>query len=416
MQAAAAAGVTGVAGCLGGGGGGSGSDESSQSYSESGRAPWMDEELSPVVAPADADLLEPAAMEQESSETVTHLTWTGYDAENVQGPFRDQFNADTNIEIFSALPEAFRRLQAGEWTEYDHVTFDMAWLKQLAEAEIIRPIDYESWKPYVFDPLLDTFKIEEGFKYASLNEDFEFDADGKVYGIPQRWGWNTINVNRETVDEEDYQSYDIGWMSDKYDIGVNDYQFNYSLQTIMIREGIEPYKEHTEEEVEQVRQATEELFDGAKTILSDYSSINQALVNNEIDVLMQGSGFLVYESRRAGNMDIIAPIPTEAPNDVNTAIIWIESTSLVKGSHPSVSDNYLAYMMNGDNAYELSFPDTGAPNIVPHSTAWEQYTGDQEQILMADRAEKALDNAQFYEGIPDLEKFEPIWRKARQNA
>jgi spermidine/putrescine transport system substrate-binding protein len=375
--------------------------------------PWMDEELTPAVAPEDADLLSPASAEKENEQSLTHLTWTGYAAENVQQPFRNSFNASTNIELFSALPKAFRRLKAGEWKQYDHTTFDMAWLKQLREAEIIRPIDYESWKPYIWDPLVDAFSIENGYKYGSLNEDNEFDVDGQVFGVPQRWGWNTLNVNADTVDESHWNTYDVAWMSDNYDIGVNDYQWFYTMQTIMLREGIEPYKEHTEDEIEQVRQATFDLFDGATTLLSDYASINQALVNNEIDVFFQGSGFLTYGSRSEGATNIISPVPTDKKNGLNQCIIWVESTSLVRGSHASVSDNYLAYMMNGESAYELSWPKTGAPNVVPHQTAWERYSEEQSNILMLDRARKALDNAKFYEGVPDLQKFEPIWREAK---
>jgi len=125
----------------------------------------------------------------------------------------------------------------------------MAWLPDLAEAGLIRPLNYEEWKPYTFDKYTEMFTKEGGYKFAFLNEDdYSFDMDGTMYGVPQRYGWASFVVNKDNVAESDYSSYDAAWSGD-YNVGIYDLMF-WGMQIIMLREGIDPYKEHTDEEIE----------------------------------------------------------------------------------------------------------------------------------------------------------------------
>jgi spermidine/putrescine transport system substrate-binding protein len=392
-----AAGAT--AGCLGsssGSGSGSGETETSS---------WRTQELATVPAESYDGLYQNDENEQ-SGETINHLTWTGYDASNVQDPFRETFEASTQLDLFTSNPKAFNRLNSGEWQQFHQATFDMAWLPDLAEAELIRPIDYDAWKEYTFDKYIDIFKPENGYKYAFLNEDdYSFDVDGTMYGAPQRFGWASFVVNTDTVSSSDYSSYDAAWSED-YDVGVYDLMF-WGIQIIMLREGIDPYKEHTEEEVEQVRQATFDLFDNAKTLLPDFASMNQALKSGEIDIGFISGNWINGALRRGENLQFEAHVPEEG------GVIWVETTTFVKGEQPTVSDNYLAHMQRGETALNLSWPTSGGTNVVPHATAWDEYDDFQREVLRVDDIPDILDRSVFYTGVPDLDKFEPIWREAK---
>lgn len=394
LTAAAAAGAAGIAGCGGdGGGSGDGGD-------------WRTEDLAMVPAEEHPSLYEPGESEENNRETLAHLTWTGYDAENVQGPFRETFNAKTNLDLFTSNPKAFNRLQNGEWEQFHQATFDMAWIPDLAEAGLIRPMDYDSWKPYTFDQMIDRFQ-RDNYPYAYLNEDdYTFDSNGQLYGVPQRFGWASYVVNTDVVSSSDYQTYDAAW-SEEYDVGIYDLMF-WCIQIIMVREGIDPFKEHTEEEVEQVRQATFDLFDNAKTLLPDFASMNQALKSGSIDIGFISGSWINGQLRRDGNLEFVAVVPEEG------GVIWAETTAFVKGDQPQISDNYIAYMMKGENAYNLSWPTEGGTNVVPQQTAWDQYTDEQREVLRVDDVPDIIERSVFYQGVPDLEKFENIWRQAKQ--
>jgi len=392
MKAAAAtAGTAAVAGCTGGGGGGGQS--------------WRAEELAAVPAEEFDSLYQPGDDEEEG-ETVNHLTWTGYDASNVQDPFRNQFSCNTQLDLFTSNPKAFNRLKSGEWEQFHQATFDMAWLPDLAEADLIRPMNYDEWEPYTFDKYIDMFTKDEDYKFAFLDEDdYSFDVDGTMYGVPQRFGWASFVVNKDQVDESGYQSYDAAW-SDEYDVGIYDLMF-WGMQIIMLREGIDPYKEHTEDEVEQIRQATFDLFENAKTLLPDFASMNQAMKSEEIDIGFISGSWINGTLRRGGDLNFEAHVPEEG------GVIWVETTCMVKGDHPSVSDNYLAYMQEGETAKNLMWPTSGGTNVVPHQTAIDELDDNQREVLRVDDIPDIVDNSVFYTGIPDLDKFEPIWREAK---
>ncbi|MFB6224718.1 MAG: PotD/PotF family extracellular solute-binding protein [Haloarcula sp.] len=400
-----AAGVAGTAGCSGGEGGSGGNSSGGGSGSGGGGESWRTEELAMVPA-SDFNTLYSPGDDDMTGETVNHLTWTGYDASNVQDPFREQFNCNTQLDLFTSNPKAFNRLKSGEWKQFHQATFDMAWIPRLAEAGLIRPIDYEEWRPYTFDQYIDIFQKENGYKYAFVNEDdYTFDLDGKMYGAPQRFGWASFAINKDTVSDSDASSYDAAW-SEEYNVGVYDLMF-WGIQIIMLREGIDPYKEHTQEEIDQVRQATFDLFENAKTLLPDFASMNQALKSGEIDIGFISGNWINGTLRRGGNLQFEARVPEEG------GVIWVETTAFVKGDQPTVSDNYLAYMQKGENALKLSWPTSGGTNVVPHKTAWENYNDKQREVLRVDDIPDILDRSVFYTGIPDLDKFEPIWRKAK---
>ena len=391
---AGAAGVTALSGCVGSGGGGGGGEKS-----------WRTQEL--AAAPAEEyDGLYKVNDNEQKGETVNHLTWTGYDASNVQDPFRNKFNCSTQLDLFTSNPKAFNRLKSGEWKQFHQATFDMAWLPQLAEADLIRPMKYEQWKPYTFDKYIDMFTKKKGYKFAFLNEDdYSFDKNGTMFGAPQRFGWASFVVNKDKVSKSDYESYDAAW-SDKYNVGIYDLMF-WAMQIIMLREGIDPYKEHSQKEVDQVRQATFDLFDNAKTLLPDFASMNQALKSGEIDIGFISGNWINGTLRRGGNLQFEAHVPKEG------GVIWVETTTMVKGKQPTVSDNYLAYMQRGETALNLSWPTSGGTNVVPHKTAQEKYSDRQRKVLRVDEIPDIVDRSVFYTGVPDLEKFERIWREAK---
>ncbi|MFB6223766.1 MAG: PotD/PotF family extracellular solute-binding protein [Haloarcula sp.] len=374
----------------------------------SGGDEWRNKELASVPAKTFDDLYQVSDSNAEG-ETLRHLTWSGYEASNVQEPFRKKFNCDTELDLFTSNLKAFNRLDGGEWQDFHHATFDMAWLPNLAEAGLIRPLEYEQWKPYTFDKYTDMFKKSEGYKFAFLNEDdYSFDIDGKMYGVPQRFGWASFAVNKDTVAKSDYQSYDAAW-SEQYDVGVYDLPF-WGVQIVMLREGIDPYKTHTDAEAEQVRQATIDLFENAKTILPDISSVNSALGNNEIDIALISGNWINGILRRGGSFQYEAHVPEEG------GVIWVETTTMLKGDHPSVSDNYLAYMQHGITAKNLMWPTVGGTNVVPHQESIDKLSRRQRTVLRVDDIPDIIDKSVFYTGVPDLDRFISIWEDAKAQA
>lgn len=387
-----------LAGCTG--------DSSGDSSGSSIQQSWESGQMDVVQAKPHPELLEPTEAEQDADTTVSHLTWAGYDGENVQQPFRDQFNADTSLDLFTDDPKAINRLSSGEWEQFDIFTPNNAFVVDAYDEDLIRPLDEEAWRPYTFDNYLDLFKPENGYKFSHINEDGEFDPDGQLYALPQRWGWVSMTVNTDVVPESDWSSYDLAW-SDEYNVGVSDWFF-WIIQTIMLREGIDPFKQHSDSEVEQIKQSTFDLIDNSVAVYPDIASQNQALKSGEIDVLLMGSNFGQGTLRREGLMEFKTVIPDEG------GIIWVEQNTFLKGELSPLADNYVANLQSPETSLNLSWPQgASSVNVVPQESVFEEYTTEQKNALRTEELDDILEGSVFFDRVPDLDSFQPIWRQAK---
>ncbi len=387
-----------LAGCTGSGGSSGGGSGVQQS--------WETEQQATVPAKPHPELLEPTEAELEADTTVSHLTWAGYDGENVQQPFRNQFDAETSLDLFTDDPKAINRLSSGEWEQFDLFTPNNAFVVDAYDEDLLRPLDEEAWRPYTFDNYLDLFKPENGYKFSHINEDGEFDPDGQLYALPQRWGWVSMTVNTDVVPESDWSSYDVAWAED-YNVGVSDWFF-WIIQTIMLREGIDPFKQHSDDEIEQVKQSTFDLVDNAVAIYPDIASQNQALKSGEIDVLLMGSNFGQGTLRRDGRMEFKTVIPDEG------GIIWVEQDTFLKGELSPLADNYAAYLQSPEAALNLSWPQgASSVNVVPQASVFDEYTDEQKEVLRTDDLDAILEGSVFFDRVPDLSDFQPVWRQAK---
>jgi len=403
-----------LSGCQGSDGGSSGG-ETETDYSTSGKMSWMDEESSPIVAPDDPKILyEPSSWEDDNSEVINHMTWAGYEVEEVQGPIEDTFNMQSNVELHLSDTEVFNRFESGEWNDWHHVTVDNAWLPRFAEAGLVRPMDYETWEPYIFDPLRDEFHPDESdFRFTFVNEeDWTFDQDGQLYGFPQRFGYFGIIANRDTVGDAEVadQGYDIAY-SDEYDIVLNGGAFFFNMIAVMQREGINPFKSHSEQEIEDIRNAGLALAENA-SVLDSYPSVAQSMSASEFDIAIGFPNLVANIIRNEGAMNFRTYVP-QAVDGVEQGVIWVETTAFVKGSHPRITDNYAAMMMSPDVAYILSIQ---TPVTVPHAGVRKKYSENTKNVLDLEYLDTALERSVFYEGLFDEKEMMSIWREMQSAA
>jgi len=374
---------------------------------------------------ADSDEWMTAEAAEGQAGPLNFKTWSGYDAGNVTNPFAEQWGVPVDISLFTDNPEAFNEIKGGKKDFYDLASFDMAWVPRLAEAGLIRKLDLETWKPLAWDHYIDVFRLEN-YKFAQLNNQMQFDANGDLYGLPQRFGVVAAYANTDRVSEDVWSaSYDWVWNPGKdYNIGLLDRMF-WTIQLIMMWCNIDPYKVHTDEEIGTVREETIKLFQNAKALFSNAPQVNQALLHEEIDVCFEGDNFINGPLRQDGHLQFQTIVPARAnpaypafPEGYNNGggTTWVETMVVVDNEdlHPAAYD-YLAYMQKPEVAYELSWPDKGPAVLVPHKAAWDKWDAEQREILEADYMQSLIERSRWYEGVPDLDKFNDIWEEAKQH-
>ncbi|WP_409334010.1 hypothetical protein, partial [Staphylococcus aureus] len=89
--------------------------------------------------------------------------------------------------------------------------------------------------------------------------------------------------------EQGWDLFNDASITGKYGIQESD---DWNVFNIFLIAGIDPFREHTEEEFKAFAETAEKVFKGAKMV-GDMASLNQALVSGEIDLYMTGGTYSV---------------------------------------------------------------------------------------------------------------------------
>ena len=116
-------------------------------------------------------------------------------------------------------------------------------------------------------------------------------VDGKVYAVPEKFGYYGFCYNKDAVDPADAKRGDIAW-NEKYKgrIGVYDYYFPV-IQMVGLSMGIKP-ADITSDDLEAIRERLLAMKPNVKMI-GDIVSVQNALVTGSVDVIVGGAEFAV---------------------------------------------------------------------------------------------------------------------------
>ena len=116
-------------------------------------------------------------------------------------------------------------------------------------------------------------------------------VDGKVYAIPEKFGYYGFCYNKDIVDPADAKRGDIAW-NEKYKgrIGVYDYYFPV-IQMVALSMGIQP-ADITAGDLDAIRDKLLAMKPNVKMI-GDIVSVQNALVTGSVDVIVGGAEFAV---------------------------------------------------------------------------------------------------------------------------
>ncbi len=134
-----------------------------------------------------------------STKELRVLAWVGYEEDD----FVSAFTKDTGIRVkirTAAGGDAVMALFTANPDEFDVVILDPEYIQKLAPAGRIRPLDPTD---YSWDGYPDAVRNHPAIR-----------VDGKLYGIPLRFGSNGLVFNTKHISREEANSYEVLW-SDK---------------------------------------------------------------------------------------------------------------------------------------------------------------------------------------------------------
>ncbi|UXT91571.1 ABC transporter substrate-binding protein [Agrobacterium pusense] len=338
------------------------------------------------------------------------LCWEGYNSAQVLDPFRSSQSATVKAESLTNDPTMINRLRAGETKIWDLINVNNPWARKvMGPAGLIKPLPRTEFEPY-FETMLPNFKAP--YRWAMSD-------DGKdLLGMAQRFGpysfvVNTDKVSKATAEEQGWDLFNDASIAGKYGIQESD---DWNVFNIFLIAGIDPFREHTEEEFKAFAETAEKVLKGAKMV-GDMASLNQALVSGEIDLYMTGGTYSVSPARADGYANLRAITPLKGPMDGKGGISWIEITSTV--NNPELSPlalEFLKYVQDPHVAHTVAFAE-GTFNPVSqmgNPKCYELFTKDEMEAIQWDSLEEDMARSAQYDIVPDYDKALELMTAARR--
>jgi spermidine/putrescine transport system substrate-binding protein len=338
------------------------------------------------------------------------LCWEGYNSAQVLDPFRAASGATVRAESLTNDPTMINRLRAGETATWDLINVNNPWARKvMAPAGLIKPLPKAEFEPY-FDKMLPEFKAP--YKWA-MSED-----GSELLGMAQRFGpysfvVNTDKVSKASAEEQGWDLFNDPGLAGKYGILESD---DWNVFNLFMVAGINPFKEHTPEEMAKFKDTAERVVKGAKMI-GDIATMNQALISGEIDLHMTGGTYSVSPARADGFANLRAITPLKGAIDGKGGISWIEITSTV--NNPDLSPqalDFLKYVQVPEVALVVAFAE-GTFNPVSqmgNPDCFKLFTAEELDAIQWDTLEEDMARSAEYDIVPDYDAALEILTAAKR--
>jgi spermidine/putrescine-binding protein len=225
-------------------------------------------------------LLLPVVSAQEGAINV--FDWAGYDLEGFWAPFAGA-NPDVqvNFSYITEDSEALAKMQSGFETDVLHP----CWHRPYVDAGLVQPIDTSRLENWDSIPEVLTTKGN---------------IDGEQYFIPHVWGYSSMIVREDLVEEVPTSWADLWDPQYTGKIGIYDSGEAAFVMTAMVL-GIEDPFNTTEEEQAQIQEKLSELRPNLLAYLIDPAEMEQLLVSGDIWIMAGGwnSTFLAVSNALA---------------------------------------------------------------------------------------------------------------------
>lgn len=212
-----------------------------------------------------------------AADELNILVWCDHADPKLIGPFEQAHNVKVNVKTYEGTGTALSILEQSAPGDWDVIVVDAPDVPRVAHQGILAEL------PESIAPWDDMFPQLRNAPYTHI--------DGKVYAVPEKFGYYGFCYNKDVVDPADARRGDIMW-NEKYKgrLGVYDYYFPV-IQMIGISLGWKP-ADITTERLAKIRERLLAMKPNVKMV-GDIVSVQNALVTGSVDVVVGGAEFTV---------------------------------------------------------------------------------------------------------------------------
>jgi spermidine/putrescine transport system substrate-binding protein len=309
--------------------------------------------------------------------------------------------------MVSGDADAFNKIRSGQANIFDLVNLNNPWANIFYDAGYLRPLDEETFGPY-YDNMIDRFK--RPYKWAHSFK------DGQLLGMVQRFGpmsfvINTDKISKATANNEGANIVLEPSMKNRY--GVLDFPYE-TIYMLCVIAGANPYAKKTEAELAKCKAAIRETILNAKLIGSP-AALNNALLNDEIDMYVAGGTFTVSSLRRDGFPQFRAVSPAQGPIEGKGGTAYVEITSVVNNPNLSpIAGDFLHYMQTPEGSLAVARSGTSLNPVGNIHQIADQMDADELMAIQYDDLEEHMALCAEFEPTPDYDELIGAWEQALQ--
>lgn len=238
------------------------------------------------------------------------LAWCDHADAKLIEPFGKEHGLTVNVKTYEGTGTGLSIIEQSQPGDWDVFMVDATDAPRIAAQGILSelPEDIAPWDD-MFPQLRDS-------PFARV--------EGKLYSVPEKFGYYGVCYNKNNVDAADAKRGDIAWNA-KYKgrIAVYDYYFPL-IQMVALTYGWKP----AEIDADKLKKIRERLLEAKPNVkvIGDIVSVQNALVTGSVDVIYGGAEFTV------SNL-----IPSNPQLDwviaESSGLIWTQGLSILKASN-----------------------------------------------------------------------------------
>lgn len=352
-----------------------------------------------MMGAAAAVLATAAPRTARAGRELSWIGWDGYQGPEVIGAFEATNDVKIKFESLTDSGGTFTKLAAGAYRDYDVVTNDVPWVQRMGAAGICEFLD-----PVEFAETFSSF-------YPQFQQPFEpLMWEGKITGLPTRWGWVAMNLNTKFSDPDDWQTYaPLFDPKNKDRIGILDFGDWATFQPILYA-GINPFDELGEAELAEVRKVFKALFKNTRLITADLVQAQRALLDGSALMFVAGGNYLTSGLRKAGHKEVLSFVP-EPVNGVKQGVIWLEATAVVKDpAEPELAKALVKHLVSTEAGRALAWTEWSACPV-PNKDVEESFTAEQREVIQTADMWTYFDRSLTYQVAPNVDEILTIWQE-----
>ena len=213
-----------------------------------------------------------------AADELNILVWCDHADPKLLQPFEQAHNVRVNVKTYEGTGTALSIIEQSQPGDWDVFVIDAPDVPQVAKQGLLASLNKDDY------PWDDLFEQIRNAPYNSV--------EGKLYSVPEKFGYYGIAYNDSKVDGTDMSSNDVMW-NPKYKgrMAVYDYYFPV-IQMIAISLGMKPSDVNVQNLEEKIRPKLLELKPQV-SLIGDIVGVQNALVSGNVDMIVAGAEFAV---------------------------------------------------------------------------------------------------------------------------